>query len=112
MCSSAPAAERSGISDAVDLASGRLGLAGFGALTGALLAIGSLSLAVNAVMPQPSIILIFVVSGAMSAANGFHRPALDALTPRLVERDDLRAVSALNSLRYSLSAIAGPALPP
>jgi glutamate:GABA antiporter len=34
-------AERSGISDAVELVSQRLGLAGFGALTGALLAVGS-----------------------------------------------------------------------
>src|SRR5262245_46646905 len=76
----------------------------------ALLALGSLSLAVNAVLSRPSVMLIFVVSGAMSAANGFHRPALDALTPRLVDRDDLKAVSALSSLRYSLSAIAGPAL--
>jgi len=35
-------AERSGISDAVDLASARLGLAGFGALTAFLLVVGSL----------------------------------------------------------------------
>jgi amino acid transporter len=34
-------AERSGIADAVDLTTGRLGLAGMGALTGLLLAIGS-----------------------------------------------------------------------
>jgi amino acid transporter len=35
-------AERSGIADAVDLVSGRLGLAGLGALTGLLLAIGAI----------------------------------------------------------------------
>jgi glutamate:GABA antiporter len=35
--------ERSGIADAVDLVSGRLGLAGLGALTGGLLALGSLA---------------------------------------------------------------------
>jgi MFS family permease len=75
-----------------------------------LLAVGSLFLAINSLLPQPSVALIFLVSGAMSALNGFHRPALDALTPRLVDRDDLRAVSALSSLRFSLSAIAGPAL--
>ena len=38
------------------------------------------------------------------------RPALDALTPRLVERQDLRAVAALGSLRFSMSSIVGPAL--
>jgi MFS family permease len=76
----------------------------------ALLALGSLTLAINSIVSKPSVTLVFLVSGAMSAANGFHRPALDALTPRLVDREDLRAVSALSSLRYSLSAIAGPAL--
>src|SRR5689334_19315404 len=76
----------------------------------ALLAVGSLVLAGNTLLAQPRVWIIFVVSAAMSALSGFHRPALDALTPRLVDRDDLRAVSALSSLRYSLSAIAGPAL--
>src|SRR4030095_10931703 len=74
------------------------------------LALGSLTLGINALLPRPSVFLIFFVSAAMSALNGFHRPALDALTPRLVDRGDLRAVAALSSLRYSLSAIAGPAL--
>src|SRR5438045_3282372 len=65
---------------------------------------------VNARLSHPSVILIFVVTAAMSALNGFHRPALDAITPRLVERQDLRAVAALSSLRFSLSSIVGPAL--
>ena len=71
---------------------------------------GSLCLAINGLLPHPSVVLIFIVGAAMSACNGFHRPALDALTPRLVEREDLTAVSALISLRMSLSAIVGPAL--
>ena len=71
---------------------------------------GSASLALNGVLAHPSVSLIFIVSAAMSACNGFHRPALDALTPRLVKREDLTAVSALISLRMSLSAIVGPAL--
>src|SRR5437762_178576 len=71
---------------------------------------GSLALAINGMLPHPSVVLIFIVGAAMSACNGFHRPALDALTPRLVEREDLTAVSALISLRMSLSAIVGPAL--
>src|ERR1051325_3953033 len=75
-----------------------------------LLTLGSLSLAVNGLLQHPSILWIFAVSAAMSACNGFHRPALDALTPRLVDREDLTAVSALLSLRLSLSTIVGPAL--
>src|SRR6266478_52559 len=71
---------------------------------------GSLSLAVNGLLPHASVSLIFIVSAAMSACNGFHRPALDAMTPRLVDREDLTAVSALNFFRFSISSIGGPAL--
>src|SRR4029434_4622012 len=52
------------------------------------LALGSVILAINALLPRPSVILVFGVSAAMSALNGFHRPALDALTPRLCARED------------------------
>src|SRR6185295_8810507 len=55
-----------------------------------LLALGSAVLCVNALVRHPSVILIFAVTASMSALNGFHRPALDAITPRLVKREDLR----------------------
>src|SRR5438874_9804144 len=71
---------------------------------------GSLALAVNGWARHPSVWLIFAVGAMMSACNGFHRPALDAMTPRLVDREDLTAVSALTMFRASLSQIVGPAL--
>jgi len=71
---------------------------------------GSLALAINGMLAHSSVVLIFAVSAMMSACNGFHRPALDAMTPRLVDREDLTAVSALNFFRFSISAIGGPAL--
>jgi MFS family permease len=71
---------------------------------------GSLALAINGMLAHSSVVLIFIVSASMSACNGFHRPALDAMTPRLVDREDLTAVSALNFFRFSISAIGGPAL--
>jgi len=71
---------------------------------------GSLVLAINGMLAHSSVVLIFAVSAMMSACNGFHRPALDAMTPRLVDREDLTAVSALNFFRFSISAIGGPAL--
>src|SRR5215471_4944498 len=61
-------------------------------------------------LAHSSVVLIFAVSALMSACNGFHRPALDAMTPRLVDREDLTAVSALNFFRFSISSIGGPAL--
>jgi MFS family permease len=71
---------------------------------------GSLALVINGMLAHSSVVLIFAVSAIMSACNGFHRPALDAMTPRLVDREDLTAVSALNFFRFSISAIGGPAL--
>src|SRR5436190_7135347 len=71
---------------------------------------GSLALAINGLFAHASVTLIFIVSASMSACNGFHRPALDAMTPRLVDREDLTAVSALQMFRMSLSQIVGPAL--
>ncbi len=76
----------------------------------AFMTAGSLALVGNSVLHAPSLTLIFVVSATMSAVNGFHRPALDAITPRLVDREDLTAVSALRMLAFNSSAIAGPAL--
>jgi len=71
---------------------------------------GSLTLVINSLLPVSNVWVIFTVSAAMSGINGFHRPALDAMTPRLVDRDDLTAVSALTFFRFSISAIGGPAL--
>jgi MFS family permease len=76
----------------------------------ALLLAGALALVVNAMLPRPSVVLLFVVAAVMSAVNGFHRPALESLTPRLVSTEELPAVSALTVLRSTGAAIAGPAL--
>src|SRR3954471_19472500 len=74
-----------------------------------LLAVVSLGLAVNAWLPHPSVAAIFILTALMSALNGFHRPTLEAMSPRLVDRDELPATAALTSLRGSLGSIAGPA---
>lgn len=75
-----------------------------------LLAVCSGALALNAWLPRPSLWLPFAAAGAMSALNGFRRPALEAMTPRLVTREEIPAVAALSSLRGSIGMIAGPAL--
>jgi MFS family permease len=75
-----------------------------------LLSVISLALAVNAFMPHPSVTAIFVLAAASSAVAGFHRPTLEAMTPRLVERDELPATAALTGLRGTLGAVAGPAI--
>jgi MFS family permease len=74
------------------------------------LSLGSAALAGNALLPHPSLTLIFAVTALMSAVAGFHRPALESMTPRLVDPDELTATAALTSLRGTTGAIAGPAL--
>src|SRR5262245_34301730 len=76
----------------------------------ALLLCGSLALCVNSLLPHPSVALLFVVAALMSAVTGFHTPSLESLTPKLVERDELAAVSAHTSLRGTAAAIAAPAI--
>ena len=76
----------------------------------AILMTTSAAMAVNAASAHPRVEVLFAAAMVISAVNGFHRPALDALTPRVVEVQDLAAVGALGSLRYSVTAIGGPAL--
>lgn len=54
--------------------------------------------------------MLFVIAGLFSALNGIHRPALEALTPRLVANEHLPAISALRSVQHNFSSIIGPAL--
>jgi MFS family permease len=76
----------------------------------AMLLCCALLLAWNASRAAPSVALLFVVAALMSALDGFHRPALESLTPRLVTMEELPAVAALSSLRFTTASIAGPAL--
>ncbi len=76
----------------------------------ALLMLASLVLALNSLSAHPSVALLFVVAAFASGVNGFHRPALESLTQKLIPMSELAAASALSSLRNTGAAIAGPAL--
>jgi len=79
-------------------------------LTEVSFALTSLVLVANALLPHPHLWVLFAVSVVLATLNGLQRPSLDALTPRLVERDELMAAGALTSFRMTLGGIAGPAL--
>src|ERR1700674_5228514 len=74
------------------------------------LMVGSLLLAGNSLLSQPLIWLIFVIAALQGAFDALQQPSLGALVPRLVDRDELAAASALGSLRGTVGMIAGPAL--
>lgn len=72
--------------------------------------LGCLVLMVNALLPEPQVWLLFVMASLLSALNGFHRPALDAMVPNLISHHEIQSVSVLTALKYNVGTIGGPAL--
>jgi MFS family permease len=71
---------------------------------------GSLLLAGNSLLPRPVLWVIFAIVVLQGSFDALQRPSLDALLPRLVDRDELTAAAALGSVRGTLGMIAGPAI--
>ena len=78
-------------------------------LTELSMAVISGLLVVNASLAHPQLWLVFAGASALAGLDALQRPSLDALLPRLVERDELTAAGALSSLRTTVGMIAGPA---
>jgi MFS family permease len=79
-------------------------------LTELSLAVLSGVLLVNALLPHPQVWLLYVVAAAAAGLDALQRPSLDALLPRLVDRDELASAGALNQLRSTFGMILGPAV--
>jgi MFS family permease len=79
-------------------------------LTEVGLGLGSGALALTALFDHPPVWILYAIAAYMSALVGLQRPSLEALTPRLVDREEMPAVAALSMLRGSIGMIAGPAL--
>jgi MFS family permease len=78
-------------------------------LTELSLALLSAVLLLNALLPHPLLWLLYVVAAVAAGLDALQRPALNALLPRLVERDELAAAGALSGIRSTLGMILGPA---
>jgi MFS family permease len=76
------------------------------------LALGAVAglLLVNALLPHPRVWALFVLEAAGTAAWCFARPAMSAITPRLVPEHKLAAAIALQSIYGNFALVAGPAL--
>ena len=70
----------------------------------------SAALLVNALLPYPQLWVLYVAAAMFAGASAVLRPPLDALLPRLVERDELKAASAIEGRWLNVATIAGPAL--
>jgi MFS family permease len=74
------------------------------------LALVSVGLIANALLPNPSVAALFVAEALGTAAYGFQRPARNALTPRLVPPEQLTAALAVEDIFFNLARVAGPAM--
>jgi MFS family permease len=64
----------------------------------------------NALLPDPHLSVLYVGAALMAAFTALRRPPLDALAPQLVERDELKAVAAIDFLSGNVGMVAGPAV--
>ncbi|WP_031171181.1 MFS transporter [Streptomyces durhamensis] len=67
-------------------------------------------LLLDALLPHPVVWPLYAVAALSSALVSVQRPALDSLWPRIVAHDDMPAAASLNSLRWTVGGVAGPAV--
>ncbi|WP_317443017.1 MFS transporter [Streptomyces collinus] len=70
----------------------------------------SAALLINALLPGPAVWPLYVVAALSSALVSVQRPALDSLLPRIVAHEHLPAAASLNSFRWTVGGVAGPAV--
>ena len=64
----------------------------------------------NSLVGEPKLWVLFVVAAVMAGLDGLQRPPLDALTPRLVEREELTAAARSTRCAGRSGMVAGPAI--
>jgi MFS family permease len=64
-------------------------------------------LVVNSLLPQPRVWVLMLTASLFAACNAVHRPAIEALTPRIVPAELMPSVAALAVLKYSFTFIVG-----
>ncbi len=67
-------------------------------------------LLVNALLPEPQIWVLFVGVGIHAGLAGLQRPSFEALIQQIMPPEMMSAVSALNSIRFSIGFIVSPAI--
>jgi len=75
-----------------------------------LMAATTAGLGINAMMDQPSVAAVFVLTSANAAFSGIDSPSRSAMLPRLVGRDLLPAAFSLQILMFQSANAAGPLL--
>ena len=77
-------------------------------VTAAILLLNAIFL--NASRPTAALVVLFLVGAIRAAVTSIQRPSVEAMLPRLVDRDELVAAGALGSIQMNTAIIVGPAL--
>ena len=79
-------------------------------VAGAAQVLATAGLMMNALLPNPSLVAIYVCGVVVAMANSLQRPASEALTQRVVRHDELPAAVAVGSVGAQVAMLVGPAL--
>jgi MFS family permease len=78
--------------------------------TGVGLALASGALAINAAVPAPSLVALYLISAVAAGFQGFANTARMASVPRMVDRRHLPAAAAMTQIVFQVGTVVGPAL--
>lgn len=67
-------------------------------------------LLINSLLPNPQIWVLFIAVALHAGFAALQRPAFESFIQKIIPNDLMSSVMALNSIRYSLSAIISPAI--
>jgi MFS family permease len=67
-------------------------------------------LVINALLPEPSITVLFVVVAIHAGLAALQRPAFESFIQKVIPPEMMSAVMALNSIRFHIGMIVGPAI--
>ena len=73
-------------------------------------AAASASLLINSLLPQPRVWVLFLCVAAHAGLAAIQRPAFESFIQKIIPAEMMAAVSALNSIRWTIGAIVSPAL--
>ena len=70
----------------------------------------SLVLVANSLLPDPQLWVVYLMAMMFATADALQRPSAEAITPLVLEHDQLPAGAALKMSRMTAGAIIGPAI--
>ena len=67
-------------------------------------------LLINALLPNPNLIFIYVMAAVFAALDGISSPSMTAIVPRIIKSEDLVGAQAVMTIRWQFGAVVGPSI--